>query len=306
METADRKHLKRAEIDVEGLYCTSCSTSVEQGFTKLPGVLQASVSLMKSAMQVTFDDRLISVDALIKHLQDMGFDGAVRNMESLEPTKRLRVAIEGMTCSSCSSAVESELASLEGVHHAVVSLTLQEAKIEYDGNLVNEAAILQAIQDAGFEGRSLGSGDTASVCLELEGMSCTSCGSTVEGLLTDLNGVLDVSAQPLTGKVEVKFDPDRTGPRSMISALQEAGYVAALAPEAGTDGSAVREREKRFWWRKFSLSLIFSIPIFILNMILMMIAASKEGLMTDVAGFTLGEVLSFLLATPVQVCVWAS
>jgi copper chaperone CopZ len=46
--------------------------------------------------------------------------------------------VDCMTCSSCSGAVESALAATQGVKHASVSLTLQEAKVEYDPELTDE------------------------------------------------------------------------------------------------------------------------------------------------------------------------
>jgi P-type Cu+ transporter len=300
LESNERKHAVRADLAVAGMSCQSCATAIDTGLASLPGVLAVAVSVLDGRVEATYDDRDASPDTLLHRLHDLGFEATVRSLTKLDPPKRLRVAIGGMTCSSCSGAVESALAALPGVHHAVVSLTLQEAKIEYDGDVVDAPAILAAIADAGFEGRSLGSGDSAAVMLEVEGMACASCSSTVEAVALGVPGVLQASAAHLTGRMEVTFDPDRTGPRSVIEALAAAGYGANMEPEAGSDGSALRAKEKRFWWRKFALSLIFSIPLFILNMILMMIPATKHGLMTDVGLVTLGEVLSFCLATPVQ------
>lgn len=60
----------------------------------------------------------------------------------LPPGRRFRV--EGMTCSSCSAAVESCLAALPGVRHAAVSLTLQEAKVEYEAREVDEVRAVGA------------------------------------------------------------------------------------------------------------------------------------------------------------------
>jgi copper chaperone CopZ len=60
-------------------------------------------------------------------------------------TRLARFRVDGMTCSSCSSAVESALAALPGVRHASVSITLAEAKVEYEADVVDE------VQAAGWE-----------------------------------------------------------------------------------------------------------------------------------------------------------
>lgn len=49
-----------------------------------------------------------------------------------------RFRVEGMTCSSCSAAVESAVAGLPGVRHAAVSLLQAEARVEYDEGVTDE------------------------------------------------------------------------------------------------------------------------------------------------------------------------
>lgn len=116
-----------------------------------------------------------------------------------------------------------------------------------------------------------------------------------------MNGVLDASANAVTGKAEIKYDPDRVGPRALLAALHNAGYDAHPAPQdSGADGTLLREKEKLFWRRKFLISLVFSVPLFIINMIFMNIPAINKGLETTVGGFMIGDIVSFALATPVQ------
>ena len=50
--------------------------------------------------------------------------------------------------------------------------------------------------------------------------------------------------------------------------------------------------------------MVFSAPLFLLSMVLMYIPGPKEGLDTHVLGFPLLEILTFCLATPVQVGGW--
>lgn len=52
-----------------------------------------------------------------------------------------------MTCSSCSAAVEGALAGAPGVRHTAVSLTLQEAKVEYDAEETDEVIQAGCVQE---------------------------------------------------------------------------------------------------------------------------------------------------------------
>lgn len=162
--------------------------------------------------------------------------------------------------------------------------------------------LLQAIEDAGFEARSLGRGDTSTVILEVSGMTCASCTGLVETILKAIDGVIDANANAVAGRADVQYNSECVGPRSFIAALSDAGYEARVAPHDGTtnDGALLRQKEKMFWRRKFLLALAFSFPLFVINMILMYIKPVQRGLDHQSSGFTIGNIVSFALATPVQ------
>lgn len=59
------------------------------------------------------------------------------------------VKIEGMTCHHCVMAVQRELGKLDGVK--VNDVQIGSAKVEYDESKVNENAIAEAIEEAGYK-----------------------------------------------------------------------------------------------------------------------------------------------------------
>ena len=64
--------------------------------------------------------------------------------------ERVTLAIEGMHCSSCSSAVEAALRPLPGVIKATVSLSLHQALVEYDARVVGLDGIIDEVESCGF------------------------------------------------------------------------------------------------------------------------------------------------------------
>ena len=54
----------------------------------------------------------------------------------------VKLQVTGMTCSSCSSAVEKSLLMLEGVQHASVALSLQQAEVHVAAGGVDQVRIL--------------------------------------------------------------------------------------------------------------------------------------------------------------------
>lgn len=221
--------------------------------------------------------------------------------------RAVRLRIEGMSCAGCSSGVESNLAAVAGVESVVVSLTLAEARIKYDPALVGPDVLAQVVRDAGFEVEPVeeeaeGESGSGTCTLTIGGMSCASCEAAVTAALRAVPGVRTATVNLTVNKARVEFDRDVCGPRALINATEAAGFEAALAPrDTRLAGAEVQAREYKFWRRKLLLSLTFTIPLFILDMILMYIPGPKHWLETPVGGFPLGAIISFSLATPVQV-----
>ena len=61
------------------------------------------------------------------------------------------IKIGGMSCQGCVKNINGVLAVLAGVASAEVSLEAAEAKVAFDPQVVSRAALLEAIEDAGFD-----------------------------------------------------------------------------------------------------------------------------------------------------------
>jgi heavy metal transport/detoxification protein len=66
--------------------------------------------------------------------------------------KEIKLKIEGMHCTGCSTRLERVLNNLEGVEEAKVSLEEKQATIKFDETKTNIENIKEAIADAGFKG----------------------------------------------------------------------------------------------------------------------------------------------------------
>lgn len=138
LEGEQRRFLRHAIFAVDGMHCTACSASVAAILQRVPGVVAAKAAALQHSAEATFDSREAEISTLLEALNHAGFPSKVSSVEKLEKDLIVKFRIEGMTCSTCSGAVESVLASIAGVRHASVSLTLQEAKVEFDPDLTNE------------------------------------------------------------------------------------------------------------------------------------------------------------------------
>jgi copper chaperone len=65
------------------------------------------------------------------------------------------------------------------------------------------------------------------ITLNVQGMSCQGCVSSVTRVLKATPGVQDVKVTLNPGRAEVSFDPARTSAGALRSAIEDAGYGVA-------------------------------------------------------------------------------
>ena len=65
--------------------------------------------------------------------------------------KEIKLKIEGMHCTGCSSRLEKVLNNVEGVEKATVSFEEKEAIITYNEEKISEKQIKSEIEEAGFK-----------------------------------------------------------------------------------------------------------------------------------------------------------
>ncbi|CAL5220469.1 g2492 [Coccomyxa viridis] len=289
-------------MSISGMSCGSCSVAIQNALDRLPGITNASVGLLSNSAQVTFKSEEIEPHAIRDTIAELGYGAEVKGMQPVSRERRVaRIQIGGMTCSACCAAIESALDTLPGVTNAVLSLIQQQARIEYHPNLITPEQLLRTIEEAGFETRLLGSGDDSTTRLRVGGMTCGSCSSAIEGALKGADGVRGVSVSLITSTAEVQYDSALVGARDIIGVVTGLGYEASLLQnDELSAGMSEREKEKRFWRQKVIWSLLFSVPVFLLAMVFSYLPHVKEGLNTSVGGFTVNELVQWILTTPVQ------
>ncbi|MFS6938281.1 heavy-metal-associated domain-containing protein [Neisseria animaloris] len=63
----------------------------------------------------------------------------------------INIKIDGMTCGGCVKSVTKVLEALNGVTKAEVDLASSSAQITFDPAKVQTAALIETIEDAGFD-----------------------------------------------------------------------------------------------------------------------------------------------------------
>ncbi|CAI5502248.1 unnamed protein product [Closterium sp. Naga37s-1] len=134
----------------------------------------------------------------------------------------------------------------------------------------------------------------------------------IEASLCLLPGVSAAAVNTSSQHVTVSFNPDISGPRTLLEALQsglvETGRLEQVdladregGGVGGSAGSRQRRKEIRKLRQQFIWSLVFSVPVFLLAMVLDRIPPFDEWLMYRIVNcLTVGVLARCILTIPVQ------
>lgn len=164
-------------IDIDGMTCSSCVQNIESNVSKEMGVASIHVSLRDKNAEVVFDAAVTTAEKLADAIEGLGFDARLRGSSSTSPIEevaslrssstspisstagtdwnvgKLRVChigIDGMTCQSCVSLIESEVGDMKGVVSINVSLPCKEGTVEFNDALTSPSAISKVVDEMGF------------------------------------------------------------------------------------------------------------------------------------------------------------
>jgi Cu+-exporting ATPase len=133
-------------LSVEGMTCASCSQTVEKVVSELDGVSKASVNLATEKLTVHYNEAKVTLEDLADTVKDAGYELKL-------PRDETTFIISGMTCASCSQTVEKAVNQLAGVEKAEVNLATEKLNVAFNHNVLTEADIIKAVQEAGYDAK---------------------------------------------------------------------------------------------------------------------------------------------------------
>lgn len=130
---------------VTGMTCSACAAHVQKAVSKLNGVEISEVNIATEKLNIKYNEEKQNFETLKKAVEDAGY-----GLVSEQHTKKVELLIEGMSCASCSTAVERATQKLAGVMSAQVNLTTNRGSFEYDPSKVKLSEIKATIEKAGY------------------------------------------------------------------------------------------------------------------------------------------------------------
>ncbi|ETO27537.1 hypothetical protein RFI_09595, partial [Reticulomyxa filosa] len=158
-----------------------------RGKRKIKLVFVIKVSLLTKVAMIQFNKDQITVDKIMEEIQDIGFDCSMKSSKTMvspvvqSGSQRYQgdLKIFGMTCASCSNAIEKHISSLAGIPYKkkkliyvykkkkcmcehnlgtpspridrIVSLVSNSGTVVYDNSAITMDKIVEEIKDIGYD-----------------------------------------------------------------------------------------------------------------------------------------------------------
>lgn len=167
------------------------------------------------------------------------------------------IQVGGMTCSSCSNSISTEVKKINGVESASVSLLTEEATIKHSP-AVTTGELVERIEDLGFDATllstfgksapssaatSLSHSGTITTVVQVGGMTCSACSNSITNSLLQTAGVKNANVSLLTEEATIVHDKS-LDPSALIENIEDLGFDASLVSSASDKEQTERAKYK--------------------------------------------------------------
>ncbi|RKP29362.1 hypothetical protein METBISCDRAFT_18815, partial [Metschnikowia bicuspidata] len=294
----DDSTLLTTTLNVTGMTCSACSSSISEALQSHGGVQKCTVSLLTKEAKVVHTSAVLP-QKLVSVVEDCGFDTSVAQTTA-QNTVTSVVLVQGMTCGASSAAITLSLEKKPHVSKVDVSQTTNEAVVTHT-TAITPDQIKQEIEECGFNAALVplrpapGQNNLSdTVLLRIYGLSDTTnfpvYQYNVQAVLNSLSGVLsfefrlhsqkdeedlyspDSNIESLIDILEVRIASEVTGVRVLVDALSaiDSQYQYAIFNSIDQSLSQQlkilsRANDILYWRRIFSSTLAFGVPTIALN-----------------------------------------
>ena len=170
---------------------------------------------------------------------------------------RVAMAIDGMSCSACSTRLEKAFDNAEGIVEAHVNLPLETATVDFDPSIVDVNSLVEVVQKTGFD---VG---TETKSFGLEGMTCSACVNRAESALASTSGVLEANVNLGMESASITYIKHLINYEQLAKVIQNVGFSLV---DKSSPTAAQAEQSKPADTYRLILSCVIAVP-FVIQMV---------------------------------------
>ncbi|XP_064339085.1 copper-transporting ATPase 1 isoform X1 [Camelus dromedarius] len=247
-------------ISVEGMTCSSCVWTIEQQIVKLNGVHHIKdaaafnllwedsqvgkaermrVSLEEKNATIVYDSKLQTPKTLQEAIDDMGFDAILHNPKPLPVLTETVFLTVTASLAPPWDHIQSTLLKTKGVTDIKISPQQRTAVVRIIPSIVNANQIIELVPDLSLdtgtqkksetcEDYSMAQAGEVMLKMKVEGMTCHSCTSTIEGKVGKLQGVQRIKVSLDNQEATIVYQPHLITVEEIKKQIEAVGFPAFI------------------------------------------------------------------------------
>ncbi|KAF8512754.1 hypothetical protein BU17DRAFT_53890 [Hysterangium stoloniferum] len=311
--TNNEGEIHESRFTLEGLTCSACTSTLNSLLRPMPGVQSSHVTLVPPSATIQHNPTM-SVSTIIQSIEDAGFGAELISSNPLQ-TYRVVLAIQGMTCASCVSAITRAIESVPGIADITINL------LGSSGNAVVQSRadaerVRSEIEDAGFDcsiveiipliGKRKLKSSIREVTISAEGeIDEYALTATLSSLPFQVSHTQSLGSSPATFTLTYVPQPPTQTLRTILDLLKYSHPSVTFTPLPPRSLSSSSQKTSYHILYLFLITLLFAIPTFV-------VAVVGTSLLPETNSFrmslekpvwgdaTLATVILWGLATPIQ------
>ncbi|XP_069748974.1 copper-transporting ATPase 1-like [Narcine bancroftii] len=226
-------------IAVEGMTCNSCVQTIEQQIGRLQGVSKIKVSLEDHNAAVVYNPEFQTPKSLQEAIDDMGFEAAVTDTNPVPATPKSVLLSDLSLTPQTGQQIGNQLPTINETESKNLldqnggALPSVSTMTSLNEDIVDMAA--NSFQD---ENKSipveiqLNQSNEMVVKMKIEGMTCHSCSSTIEGKIGKLQGVRRIKVSLSSQEATIMYQAHLITPEDLRNQIESAGFFATIKTKA--------------------------------------------------------------------------
>ena len=148
--------------------CMHCENAVKKALEQFDGVSDVVPSFEQEKVSLTLEEDASSLDDLKAAIVEEGYfltpeeaaadaeedkpgsEPAEAVTDDVKPLCNVSFSIQGMHCANCALAIEKAFAKTKGIADTAINLPLEKGFVSYDPKVLDEARVLDVVNNAGY------------------------------------------------------------------------------------------------------------------------------------------------------------
>ncbi|XP_067853253.1 copper-transporting ATPase 1-like [Heptranchias perlo] len=227
-------------ISVEGMTCNSCVQTIEQQIGKLQGVCKIKVSLESRNAAIVYNPEFQTPESLQEAIDDIGFEASLTDTSTVSITSESALLNNTGLIPQPSQQNVSQVPSIKDGDRKRL-LDQNDAALAFVSTTtsLNEEIIDLAVDSSPVDKKLSmpdeirpNQGSEMVVKMRVEGMTCHSCSSTIEGKIGKLQGVQRIKVSLNSQEATIVYQAHLITPEDLRSQIESAGFLATIKTKA--------------------------------------------------------------------------